>query len=959
MAKEYILTNPHGDKIHLTVLTNKAEAVLISLHGQENLGPINNSEEKISKVAEINSNKEIKLLHELIKAYFNNESTQATYRNTHNLNKTLLDLLGPIELKSSEKMKDFRFIQREYKKSHNEKVCYYYINKLEETERLHEPEKDKTELLKPASINRFQFFADSSSFVGRTAEITYLREMCENTENPFLWSFICGEGGSGKSRLALELCERLSGKGWNVYAPCHAGIKAEQIKSDLGKIDTNILICFDDVNSDIENVLKFMNYCIETTFRKNQKIRLLLIDREFVDYPLMASNVSLYRYQGNKTDDLEVETESGCLKVNHPSTEETFIIMRSFLKKIYKIDLTRSTFDNILYPGLQQIDKDNERPLFALLIADGWASLETKFKGKVIGYTYPSDVFETLYLNECHRLRELIEKEYKLSKQEKALEAMKCCITLSSFLDESSAYKHIEVIREVTHFEIEDSFYWVMEQAGYMKNGTLFKPFPDIVEEYFSLKYINSISNKDHLITLIGYLLKEGKTRTLDFAKQICNDYSDILFPPSNMSIFQHLTELNKIIRKEQSDLLFKLSVQQAPLSPNINDPVLECLKHEMENRFLNNIEFGNIKFPIEHGGFHLGMYGTRCDSALEKDLSKYPYNVSLYFHNMCTELIISFFEQNKDKIFIRSDDPIVKDKIIIHCEDPTLYNALSSSSYEGQILFDMRWGEGTFEDSNGNIYKGQWNMNIANGKGEMSYSDGSKYIGSWEDGRKCGYGIMTYFDKTKYEGEWFYGVPYGHGTMTWPDKSVSIECEWESGRPSGIVEMTLLYKNIVLSGEWEWDKATIKNIWKPKGGKLQGDEIVWPDGTRYLGARKGTVPDGIGKLWLFDGRIYEGRFKNGLPNGDGKMTWPKWLLQSRKEYEGTWKDGKCHGKGKMIYADGRIYSGEWEHDIKFGTGKLIYSDETEVTVYSDEEGTRTEDGRIITEDSSIIDLSV
>lgn len=750
MIEEYVLTNDDGEKIYLHFSNSGNKAVInsVSINDYENEGNPNYIDKKE--------------LVEFIKELINSKGEPAAYGNSkvkHFVNK---ELMKPLIIEGKPYPDDF--VESIYGSGYKFKNC-------EKIQRLSTPVKDKEEQIDSSNAVRFQYYVNCSSFEGRTAELGFLSDMCDNTDAPFYWTFICGEGGIGKSRLAYELCNRLSKKGWIVYRPSHARIKAEQIKNDIGKTDKDMVICFDDVNSDIEIVLDFMNYCIETTFKKSQKIRLLLIDREFVDYPIMASNAPLYRYQGNKKGDLKVETVNGCLKVNHPSTEETFIIMRSFVKKIYKIDLPRSTFDTILYPGLKQIDKKNERPLFALLIADGWASLETKWKGKIIGYTYPSDVLETLYLNECRRIRELIEMEYKPSKQEKALEAAKCCITLSSFLDESSAYKHIEIISEVTHFEIEDNFYWVMEQAGYMKDGTLFNPFPDIVSEYFSLKYINSISNKNHLITLIDYLLREGKTRTLNYTKQICNDYSDILFSPSNMSIFQHLIGMYKTIHFWQWDFLIGLSVQtqQAFLHHNTSDNEFESFKRQIKNMISSYSDYSRIDYPIDIG-FHLGIYGeVGVHNELKKELSKYPDNIAMDFENISAELIISFFEQNKDKIFIDSDDPV-------------LNGALSLSKYHGQLLFGYRWGKGKFETSDGSTYEGEWNMNCANGKG-IEVSPLGTYDGSWEDGRKCGYGRMTYSDGTEYEGEWFYGGRYGHGKITSPSKE-PYECDWQDNLP-------------------------------------------------------------------------------------------------------------------------------------------------------------------------------
>ena len=49
------------------------------------------------------------------------------------------------------------------------------------------------------------------------------------------------------------------------------------------------------------------------------------------------------------------------------------------------------------------------------------------------------------------------------------------------------------------------------------------------------------------------------------------------------------------------------------------------------------------------------------------------------------------------------------------------------------------------------------------------------------------------------------------------------------------------------------------------------------------------------------DGRVFEGAYKDGMPNGHGKMTSP-----DGSSYEGECKDGSATWPRKMTYPDGR-----------------------------------------------------
>ena len=57
---------------------------------------------------------------------------------------------------------------------------------------------------------------------------------------------------------------------------------------------------------------------------------------------------------------------------------------------------------------------------------------------------------------------------------------------------------------------------------------------------------------------------------------------------------------------------------------------------------------------------------------------------------------------------------------------------------------------------------------------------------------------------------------------------------------------------------------------------------------------------------------IYEGEVENGVPNGEGILTFPIY----GDKYVGSWKNGKRHGKGEYIHPNGRKLVGEWKNDL-------------------------------------------
>jgi hypothetical protein len=92
----------------------------------------------------------------------------------------------------------------------------------------------------------------------------------------------------------------------------------------------------------------------------------------------------------------------------------------------------------------------------------------------------------------------------------------------------------------------------------------------------------------------------------------------------------------------------------------------------------------------------------------------------------------------------------------------------------------------------------------------------------------------------------------------------------------------------------------------------------AWPDGSRYWGALRFDVPQGLGYLSGRDGRSYQGEFTDGKFNGRGRLATP-----ARDVYEGEFVDGVFSGKGRFIGNDGARYEGEFKQWLFDGAGRL------------------------------------
>jgi len=78
---------------------------------------------------------------------------------------------------------------------------------------------------------------------------------------------------------------------------------------------------------------------------------------------------------------------------------------------------------------------------------------------------------------------------------------------------------------------------------------------------------------------------------------------------------------------------------------------------------------------------------------------------------------------------------------------------------------------------------------------------------------------------------------------------------------------------------------------------------------------------EGKGKIIRYDGTIYIGQIKNGLPNGKGI----KYYKNGNVLYEGDWINDKAEGNGKYIFYNGDYYIGQFKNGFPKGKG-IIYS---------------------------------
>lgn len=98
---------------------------------------------------------------------------------------------------------------------------------------------------------------------------------------------------------------------------------------------------------------------------------------------------------------------------------------------------------------------------------------------------------------------------------------------------------------------------------------------------------------------------------------------------------------------------------------------------------------------------------------------------------------------------------------------------------------------------------------------------------------------------------------------------------------------------------------------------------ILTTDKFTYEGDFSGNKFNGYGTIEYTSGDIYEGYFKNGLYDGDGKYETEAGV------YNGEFKEGKYEGRGIFRWKDGSYYDGEYRGGQRNGLGRLVMGEFT------------------------------
>ena len=215
---------------------------------------------------------------------------------------------------------------------------------------------------------------------------------------------------------------------------------------------------------------------------------------------------------------------------------------------------------------------------------------------------------------------------------------------------------------------------------------------------------------------------------------------------------------------------------------------------------------------------------------------------------------------------------------------------------YKGNLLDDLKHGNGLMIYKNGYIYEGNWKNDKKEGNGK--YIDIYKnecYNGEWVNDLKEGIGKIYYNDESIFEGSFIKGKKEGIGMIIIKDKGYfNLNYTNDNYEEKGIfISKNNRKINIILD---------INNF------KIIKGYFVLENGDAYEGEIDiNGNREGKGILNYHNSDSYTGEWKNDMKNGNGRMSY-----SNIDFYDGEWKNDKKDGKGIMKNNNGDEYNGHW-----------------------------------------------
>ena len=191
--------------------------------------------------------------------------------------------------------------------------------------------------------------------------------------------------------------------------------------------------------------------------------------------------------------------------------------------------------------------------------------------------------------------------------------------------------------------------------------------------------------------------------------------------------------------------------------------------------------------------------------------------------------------------------------------------------------------------------------------------------------------GVSKFFENgDHYMGDMKFGLPDGNGTLNtiMDGMGYTYVGEFKKGKKNGRGNLSSKDNKYNYDGGWKDDKKYGIGTLFDNGDKYTGDfvddkycgngTLCGKNGEIFECEFKDGKPDGLGRVTLVNGDVYIGNFVNGKICDQVSIKY-----KNGESYDGYYKDNKKWGYGCFNFKNGDTYVGDFENDLFNGEGIL------------------------------------
>ena len=385
--------------------------------------------------------------------------------------------------------------------------------------------------------NVFHYKSRMSAFSGRETELQALLDFVTTDPGlPFRWWALTGPGGSGKSRLALELRDRVAERGgWD----CHVLTQTDY--DDLSRALENrprcTLLIADYVQAHARELGRAMQGLLDQP--RSAPLRLLLVERggKAPDADLAGFDwvAQLYEDVHDKSKLKRRCYRDSFLELDPLDDAPLKAVMRSFAEKQREQGkahaLPGEADCRMLLDKLDEIDPGLRRPLYALFLTDAWMD------GQDVTHWDRERAMDEILDREARLLDERIRQVTGQSRANRTLLA--ACLDLQRFATARTGsaepgelpsrcpaqYKLIAQAAERAGLEAPADF---LQSVGLSDAARLRPLEPDLLGEYFVLRWLLAERDADKRLDFLRRVWKHADDAFIFFAR-LSSDHGHLL----------------------------------------------------------------------------------------------------------------------------------------------------------------------------------------------------------------------------------------------------------------------------------------------------------------------------------------------------------------------------------------------------------------------------------------------